>query len=84
MTKINSLTMTESRPMEPEDLKVQIQKVSNLESELSHLQGIMKRIDTDSYGRCEACGAEIDQEVLSSNPATILCATHDAENESLL
>ncbi len=54
-------------------------KVTEIESRLARLQTIVRKIDSDAYGKCEACQAEIDLEVLSSNPEASLCAAHAPE-----
>ncbi len=58
------------------DLEQLNEKVRRLELKLASLQAMVKKIDADAYGLCEACGSEIDIETLSSNPETIFCGQH--------
>ena len=58
------------------DLEQLNEKVRKLELKIASLQSMVKKIDADAYGLCEACGSEIDVETLSSNPETIFCGQH--------
>src|SRR4051794_29966487 len=55
--------------------------VRHVSRHLAEIDAAVERWDAGSYGRCEACGAVIDEERLEARPAArtcIACATSDA------
>jgi RNA polymerase-binding transcription factor DksA len=50
--------------------------LDRIEAELADVQSALDRLDDGSYGRCEQCGAEIDEEILESSPAARFCGSH--------
>ena len=45
------------------------------------MQRAFVRLDRGTYGRCEACGAEIPDDRLLAVPAARFCLEHQAEAE---
>ncbi|NNN19973.1 MAG: hypothetical protein HKL84_09000 [Acidimicrobiaceae bacterium] len=58
------------------------QRVVDLESQLALLQTVIKKIDSDAYGKCEACDAYIDLEVLSADPQALFCNLHHPQGST--
>ena len=50
--------------------------LDELATGLAEVQSALERIDTGTYGRCEHCGAQVDDATLESNPTTRYCAAH--------
>jgi RNA polymerase-binding transcription factor DksA len=50
--------------------------LDRVEAELADVQSALDRLDDGSYGRCEQCGTEIDEEILESSPAARFCGNH--------
>ena len=50
--------------------------LDELTTGLAEVQSALERIDAGSYGRCEQCGAAIDDAMLDSNPTARYCAAH--------
>lgn len=55
--------------------------LENVQAELAEIEHALERITDGSYGRCEACGAVIDEQRLEAMPATRLCLKDQAEAE---
>lgn len=53
-------------------------------AELRALEEALTRVDADTYGRCEACGADIADARLEAVPATRFCVDHEAAAETHL
>ena len=51
----------------------QLERLRRIEAQLGEVRSALSRLDDGSYGRCAACGAEIDDGVLSSDPLATLC-----------
>ena len=47
--------------------------VSDLEARLLNVKKALDKIEDGSYGICEKCGAEIEEERLEANPAASTC-----------
>jgi DnaK suppressor protein len=47
-----------------------------LHLELSEVEAALRRLDEGTYGRCEACGGPIPDEVLAANPLARLDGGH--------
>ena len=65
-------TMTTDRPEVSDALDL----VARVETHLSAVEAAMQRVDNGEYGRCEACGTEIDAGELEADPARNQCAEH--------
>lgn len=48
----------------------------SLEGELATLEAALGRLEDGTYGRCEACGATIDEALVEAEPATTRCRAH--------
>jgi RNA polymerase-binding transcription factor DksA len=55
--------------------------LEDVEQEIADVQRALVRLDRGTYGRCEACGAQIPDERLAAVPAARLCLEHQAEAE---
>lgn len=53
-----------------------------LEVRLSDVDAALERIEEGTYGRCEACGKEIEPERLEARPATRYCLEHQEEADA--
>lgn len=51
--------------------------LDSLERELGELETALRRVDEGTYGRCEACGREIDPRRLEVKPAARFCTEHE-------
>jgi RNA polymerase-binding transcription factor DksA len=50
--------------------------VNTLEPRWRDINEALERIENGTYGKCEACGEEIDSERLEANPASKTCREH--------
>lgn len=53
-----------------------------LDARLSDVDAALERIEEGSYGRCAACGKEIEPERLEARPATRYCREHQEEADA--
>lgn len=53
-----------------------------LEAQLADVDAALARIEAGEYGRCEACGKEIEPERLEARPATRYCLEHQEEADA--
>lgn len=53
-----------------------------LDARLSDVDAALERIEVGTYGRCEACGKEIEPERLKARPATRYCLEHREEADA--
>lgn len=53
-----------------------------LDDRLSDVDAALERIEEGTYGRCEACGKEIEPERLEARPATRYCLEHREEADA--
>jgi RNA polymerase-binding transcription factor DksA len=51
---------------------------ARIEAELDDVAVALERLEQGGYGTCEACGAELPDEVLVLTPAARRCAEHAA------
>jgi RNA polymerase-binding transcription factor DksA len=51
--------------------------LDRVQGELDDVEGALERLDAGSYGTCQTCGGEIDDERLAVVPATRFCREHD-------
>ena len=49
--------------------------LETLEERLNEVTGALSRIENDTYGKCDKCGKEIEEEKLLANPAATTCMT---------
>lgn len=50
--------------------------VDQLEARLREVKEALAKIDTNTFGVCEVCGEQIEEDRLSANPAAKTCKTH--------
>ena len=55
--------------------------VEDFDSLLGEIDHAMHRLDSGSYGRCEACGREIGEERLAARPMARFCIDDQKEAE---
>jgi RNA polymerase-binding protein DksA len=55
--------------------------VGDFDGLLDEIDHAMHRLDTGSFGRCEACGAEIGEERLTARPMARFCIDDQKEAE---
>lgn len=53
-----------------------------LDARISDVDAALERIEEGTYGRCEACGKEIEPERLAARPATRYCLEHQEEADA--
>ena len=51
----------------------------SLEEQLEAVDAALERLDEGTYGKCEACGADIGDERLDAVPTTRFCVNHARE-----
>jgi RNA polymerase-binding transcription factor DksA len=59
-----------------EELQIDSIVLDELEIRYRLVLAALERMEHGSYGLCEVCGDEIDQERLHANPAAPTCRTH--------
>jgi len=59
-----------------EDYEVNVGVVSELESQYKLVNEALDRIEKGTYGRCNECGKEIEEERLKAAPTAITCIEH--------
>lgn len=74
---------TEVSTITSSDLERLTAEVANLEFQLALLQTVIKKIDSDTYGKCEACGADIEISALNSDPQILFCDPHAPPGDSI-
>ena len=65
---------------ESEEYQSRIAVNATLEDSLREINNALARIDDDTYGACIVCGARIEEDRLSANPAATTCKTHVKNN----
>ncbi len=50
--------------------------VTQLETRLREIDAALTKIDTNTYGLCEVCNKQIEQDRLEANPAAPTCKEH--------
>jgi RNA polymerase-binding transcription factor DksA len=55
--------------------------LEHVDAQLADVEAALGRIDDASYGRCEICGKEIDDDRLRARPATRFCVDDQARVE---
>jgi DnaK suppressor protein len=56
--------------------------LEQVEAEMTDIEHALVRLDDGTYGRCEACGAPIDDARLEALPAARFCLAHQAAVEA--
>jgi DnaK suppressor protein len=69
-----NITITEEILAQLSDVEIEILKA---------IDDALERIQNGTYGICEVCGKEIEEERLEAVPWTTLCIQHAKEQESL-
>lgn len=59
-----------------EELETQTGLEAQLEERLKHVLGALKRIEENNYGKCSACGKNIEEKRLDANPFAETCIEH--------
>lgn len=50
--------------------------LDQLEMRMNEVKRALERIDEGTYGKCEVCGAQIEEDRLEANPAAKTCKEH--------
>lgn len=58
---------------EHQQREVDLSLLEQLEAELADIERALHKLDDGSYGRCEACGKQIDEPRLAAQPAARFC-----------
>ncbi len=58
--------------------------LATLETEYNNIVLALKKIDNESYGVCEICKMEIEEERLNADPSARTCMEHLGEEEDIL
>src|SRR3990167_4597234 len=61
-----------------EELETQAGLEYQLEERLKHVNGALKRIEEDRFGKCSVCGKSIEEKRLDANPFAETCIKHMA------
>ncbi|MEX0919262.1 MAG: TraR/DksA C4-type zinc finger protein [Parcubacteria group bacterium] len=61
-----------------EDYKDNTAILNTLETRYKEITSALERIESGTYGLCEVCGKEIDEERLTANPSAPTCREHMA------
>jgi RNA polymerase-binding transcription factor DksA len=61
---------------ESAELDIDGSLLDTIEEELADVERALALLDEGGYGRCEACGGTIDDEVLTLTPTARFCAEH--------
>ncbi len=59
-----------------EELEEQNAVVQNLEGRYNEIKSALAKIDAGTYGKCEICGKNIEEDRLGANPSAKTCKTH--------
>jgi RNA polymerase-binding protein DksA len=59
-----------------EELVTNVPLVEELEKRLHDVKDALEKMDTGTYGTCDACHAEIPKKRLDANPAARTCIAH--------
>jgi hypothetical protein len=67
-------TVTDPDPgRTPEPEQPTVADIDAIDARLDEVERSLARIDAGTYGRCEACGALIDDASLTADPTTVRC-----------
>lgn len=56
--------------------EVDLSILEQVESELGDVENALKKLEQGTYGTCEVCHKQIEDERLAAQPATRFCAEH--------
>lgn len=56
--------------------EIDLSMIEQIESELLDVEAALRKLEEGSYGKCEACGEDIDEQRLEALPATRFCTQH--------
>ena len=56
--------------------------LTTLEARATEIEAALERVESGSYGKCEACGVEIAAERLDMFPDARFCIDHQSEQEA--
>lgn len=59
-----------------EELDERGEEVTTLSARLADVEKALEHIEAGTYGRCEVCDKEIEEERLEANPAARTCQEH--------
>ena len=59
-----------------EDFEAKSSMLKTLEPRLNDVLRALKRVNKDSYGKCEVCKKDIEDDRLEANPAARTCKEH--------
>jgi RNA polymerase-binding transcription factor DksA len=65
-----------------EDFEENTAIVRELEIRLADITSAIEKVDKGTYGVCEECGEEIEEDRLQANPAARTCKKHMGSEES--
>lgn len=65
---------------EMEGFETRIATTATLEDRLAEITSALQRIENNTYGTCSICGAAIEADRLSANPAAATCKAHLANS----
>lgn len=71
-------------PLDQDKINDFSRKIKDLESDLAKIQGVMDKIESGTFGKCEECGKELDLHVIAKNPVQQLCSDHDHRTNVIL
>jgi RNA polymerase-binding transcription factor DksA len=54
-----------------------------VQGDLADVEAALGRLDEGTYGRCEACGEAIDDDLLAATPTARLCAAHGSVTDAV-
>lgn len=55
--------------------------LEHVDAQISDVSSALERLESGTYGRCEMCGREIDEDRLRARPATRFCVEDQARVE---
>ncbi len=64
------------QPEPTAELDIDGSLLDTIEEELADVERALALLDEGGYGRCEACGGTIDDDVLTRTPTARFCAEH--------
>lgn len=58
------------------DSPIDVDRLARVETEVADVERALYRLDEGSYGSCEVCGAELEDERLADIPIVRTCGAH--------
>jgi RNA polymerase-binding transcription factor DksA len=59
-----------------EDFQERTSTLNTLGARMNEVEAALSRIEENTYGKCEVCGKDIEEERLKANPAAATCTEH--------